>query len=143
MPRRKKADVDTSAFIGMVRQWLADNNKTPTDLAARASVQLPALSRLLSDSNRRPEPEMVVALADAMGKPVWNVAVAAGYPFNSPSIPSADDERLLRLIQTDDKIRNVIERYYSETSPERRESLLELGTAILNHRRPAPDRSSG
>lgn len=134
MPRRKKADVDTSAFIGMVRQWMADNNKTPTDTAALAGVELPALSRLLSDNTRRPEPETVVALADAMGKSVWKVAVAAGYPFVAPGVPSMDDTRLLALIQADAQIRGVIERYYQELSPELRESVVQLATAILTHR---------
>lgn len=132
MARRKKADVDTTAFIGMVRQWMAEHDKTPTDFAALAEIELAALSRLLSDSTRRPEPETVVAIARAMGKPVWNVAVAAGYPFNSPGIPSTDDERLLRLIQSDARIRDVLNRYYRETSPEKRESLLQLAIAILN-----------
>lgn len=123
----------------MVRQYLEENDKTPTDLALKAHIQLPALSRLLSDSTRRPEPEMVVAIADAMGKPVWNVAVAAGYPFVSPGVPSLDDERLLRLIQSDPGIRDVLDRYYQETRPQTRESLLALATAILNHRRPESD----
>lgn len=143
MTRRKKTDVDTSAFIGMLRNYMAVNNKTPTDLAAEAQIELPALSRLLNDSTRRPEPETVVALADAIGKPVWNVAVAAGYPFTSPTIPSLDDERLLRLIQADTGIRDVIEQYYQETSPDTRESVLRLAKALLERRRPESDQSSG
>lgn len=132
MARRKKADVDTSAFIAMIRQHLAQAGQSLTDFSADAGVELPALSRLLSDATRRPEPEMVVAVARALGKPVWNVAVAAGYPFPSPSVPSMDDERLLRLIQSDEGIRDVLNRYYRETSPEKRESLLQLAIAILN-----------
>lgn len=142
MARRKKADVDTSAFIAMIRQWLATHDKTMQDFAADARIELPALSRLLSDATRRPEPETVVAVARVLGRPVWDVAVLAGYPFNSPSTPSPDDERLLRLIQADPGIRDVLERYYGETSPEKRESLLRLATAMLNYRRSESDRSS-
>jgi len=143
MARRKKADVNTSAFIGMVNRYLAEKNLTPAEFARVAKVEHPALSRLLSDEHRRPEPEMVVSIADAIKQPVWAVAVAAGYPFKSPGMPSMEDERLMLLIQADPEIRTVIERYYQETSPEVRESLLLLATAILNHRRPERDQSSG
>ena len=144
MARRPKGDpdMDTAAFIGMIRQYLYENGMQQNELASAAGVGEEALSRLLSDKTRRPEPETVVGLARAMNKPVWAVAVAAGYPFLTPDTPSADDERLLRLLQSDPGIREVIEKYWNETSPEKRESLIRLGLAVLEHDRPKSDQSS-
>lgn len=129
-------DIDTHPLIAMLREFMQIHNLTQAEFAGRAGVQEPALSRILSDPTRRPEPETVVALARAMGQSVWAVAVAAGYPFTSPETPSADDERLLRLIQSDPAIRDVLERYYHEVSPERRDSLLRLAVAMLPRQSP-------
>ena len=144
MTRRKKNDstVNTAAFIGMIREHLRVEGVEQRDFAARVGIGEDALSRLLSDDTRRPEPETVVGVAREIGKPVWAVAIAAGYPFTTPDVPSADDERLLRLMQADPGIREVLDKYWSEISPEKRESVIRLALAILAHDRPGYDQSS-
>ena len=144
MTRRRKTGpgINTAAFIGMVREYLRTAGLEQRDLAGRIGIGEDALSRLLSDPSRRPEPETVVGVAREINKPVWAVAVAAGYPFTTPDTPTLDDERLLRLMQADPGIREVLERYWHETSPEKRESLIRLGLAVLEHDRPKSDQSS-
>lgn len=145
MPRqgdRPSADLDTSAFIAMVRQFLYDRRRsqpgrprmTRRDVAEAIGIKPSALTKLLSSPNRRPTPETVVGVARLLGTSVWSVAVAAGYPFNSPQAPDEADERYLRLIQSDSGIRAVLEKYYHEVSPEKREALIELAIAMLNRR---------
>lgn len=143
MTRRKKDEekTNTTAFIGMIREHLHVAGMEQRDFAARVGIGEDALSRLLSDQTRRPEPETVVGVAREIGKPVWSVAIAAGYPFTTPDTPSADDERLLRLMQTDPGIRKVLDEYWNEISPEKRESVIRLALAILAHDRPESGQS--
>lgn len=147
MPRRGErpgADLDTSAFIALVRQFLYERRRaqpgrprmTQRDVAHAIGIEPSALTKLLRSPNRRPTPETVVGVARLLGMSVWSVAVAAGYPFHSPDVPTEDDERYLRLIQGDPGIRAVLEKYYHEVSPEKRESLIELAIAMLNRRTP-------
>lgn len=132
MTRRKKATtpVDTSEFIGIIRRYLHENGLRQVELAERAEINEDTLSRLLSDNTRRPEPEVVVALADAMGKRQWDVAVAAGYPFTSPDAPSQEAERLLRLMDEDVELRDALLAHYREVDPGKRESLLAMMEAM-------------
>lgn len=128
---RPARTVSTKKFIGLIRAYLDAHHMTQAEFAAKAQIGPSVLSRLLNNESRRPEEETVVKLAHAMELPVWTVAVAAGYPYVSPEVPSPEDERLLRLIQADPAIRDVLERYFATTEPGKRESLLRLGVAIL------------
>lgn len=131
-PAKEVDVVDTSPFITLIKRHMRVNNLGQTEMAERIGIEQSALSRLLRNKHRRPEPETIVAVALEIGRPVWDVALAGGYPFSSPTVPSADDERLLRLVQADPAIRSILEQYFGETREEVRESLLRLMAAMLD-----------
>ncbi len=131
--KQAKPPINTSEFIGLLRQYFYDNpGVTRRAFAERIDMEPGAFSRLMRTKRRRPSPETVAAVAHEIGLPTWTVAVAADYPFDSPAVPGADDERLFRLIQADPEIRSAIERYFGEISPEKRESMLQVWIAMLD-----------
>lgn len=135
MPRRTKTTqpaIDTGNFIARVRRYLHESGIQMTDLAGRAGVNDDVLSRLLSNPTRRPEPETIVALARAMDVSIWDLAVAAGYPFTAPGVPSHEVERLMRLLEADPELRDLLIRKYAMVSPEKRESVLQVLSAMLD-----------
>jgi len=142
MAKRQPA-TNNAAFVAMIRDYLAVHpSMTEQDFAEAIGMDQGAFSRLLKNRKRRPEAETVVAVARLLGVREWVAAVAAGYPFSLPEVPSDEDVRLLAASQADPRMKDVLLRRWHEVSPDRRESVLRMVKAILDEPNDSPQHQS-
>lgn len=98
---------NTNKLGAWIRQCLSDIGKNQVWLAEKIGVQAPQVSRIISGSSEA-TPDLLSAIADALGKPRIQAYRAAGYLEPLPEFDEWVEEQDSKLRKLSQKTRSFI-----------------------------------
>lgn len=98
---------NTTQLGDWIRDGLKDLGRSQAWLAEKIGVQPPQVSRIISGASE-PTPEILGAIADALGKPRVQAYRAAGYLNQEPEADEWTEEMLFKINRVPTGLRGIV-----------------------------------
>jgi len=102
--------INVNKLGNWIRDGLRDINRNQVWLAEKIGVQAPQVSRIISGSSET-TPDLLSAIADALGKPRIQAYRAAGYLQQEPKADEWVEEMNHKLLRLPSNLRGVAGRF--------------------------------
>lgn len=87
-----------SRLADYVREEMARQGMTQTELDQRSGIPDSTLSRILTGDVDEPKPSQIARIAKALGLPFWSLMLRAGYTTETPGDPDEETRRLADVL---------------------------------------------